>query len=61
MSIECGEIGYAADYSIPGDKNIFNFSKLPEIVGTGAEYSVSVEYCVSPGSGDVEVFLEIFK
>jgi hypothetical protein len=41
LAIESASIGYSADYSTAGDKNMFNFSKLPDIFGTGntAEYS----------------------
>ena len=35
LAIESVSIGYSADYSIAGDKNTFNFSKLPDIIGTG--------------------------
>ena len=35
LSIEAPSISYAAEYTIPGDKGTFNFSKLPEITGTG--------------------------
>ena len=42
-------------YFIPGDKNTFNFSKLPEIIGTGEKYTVKVEYLVVPMGSDQEV------
>ena len=35
LAIESPSIGYSTDYTIPGDKNTFNFSKLPDIIGTG--------------------------
>lgn len=35
LSIEAPSILYAAEYTVPGDKGTFNFSKLPEITGTG--------------------------
>ena len=35
LSIEASSISYTAEYSVPGDKGAFNFSKLPEITGTG--------------------------
>ena len=28
-------LGYTAEYTVTGDKNTFNFSKLPDVVGTG--------------------------
>ena len=35
LSIEAPSILYSAEYTVPGDKGTFNFSKLPEITGTG--------------------------
>ena len=35
LSIECPALSYSAEYTVPGDKGTFNFSKLPEITGTG--------------------------
>ena len=35
LTIEAASISYSAEYSVSGDKGTFNFSKLPEIVGTG--------------------------
>ena len=45
-----------AEYSTPGEKTTFNFSKLPEILGTGTVYSVRVEYIVTPTGSDQEVY-----
>ena len=36
LSIESFILGYAMEYSVAGDKNTFNFSKLPD-VGAGKE------------------------
>jgi len=55
LSIECLSISYSTEYSIPGDKTTFNFSKLPEIIGTGCCYTVRVEYIVTPVGSDQEV------
>ena len=35
LSIEAAAIQYSNEFTIPGDKGTFNFSKLPEITGTG--------------------------
>ena len=35
LTVEAATIAYAAEYTVAGDKGTFNFSKLPEIVGTG--------------------------
>ena len=40
-----------ADYSLPGDKNTFVFSKLPD----GEMFNINVEYCVVPFKSDEEV------
>ena len=61
LSIEAPAISYAAEYFVPGDKNTFNFSKLPEIVGTGERYTVKVEYLVVPVGSDQEVNSEPLK
>ena len=55
LAIECPAISYSADFSVPGDRNTFNFSKLPEIAGTGQTYEVKVEYMVTPAGDDEEV------
>eukprot|EP00092_Neocalanus_flemingeri_P032028 GFUD01034810.1.p1 GENE.GFUD01034810.1~~GFUD01034810.1.p1 ORF type:complete len:905 (+),score=215.05 GFUD01034810.1:108-2822(+) len=55
LSIEALAIAYSTDYTIPGDKHTFIFSKLPEIVGTGETYTVKVEYVVTPAGSDQEV------
>ena len=55
LSIEAPAIPYTAEYFLPGDKNTFNFSKLPEIIGTGEKYTVKVEYLVVPMGSDQEV------
>ena len=55
LSIECPPISYSADYTVGGDRNTFNFSKLPEISGTGQTYEVKVEYLVTPAGDDQEV------
>ena len=38
-------IEYSAQYSITGDKNTFNFSKLPDIIGSGEETTPSLNSC----------------
>ena len=35
LTIESPVLAYSAEYFIGGDRNAFNFSKLPEILGTG--------------------------
>ena len=35
LTIEAAPISYSAEYTVSGDKGTFNFSKLPEILGTG--------------------------
>ena len=35
LSIEAPSISYSAEYTTGGDKHTFNFSKLPDIIGTG--------------------------
>ena len=55
LSIECPAISYSADYSMGGDRGTFNFSKLPEITGTGETYEVKVVYIVTPAGDDEEV------
>ena len=43
MTIEAPALSYSAEYFVAGkDKNTFNFSKLPDIVGTGEKYGVQV-------------------
>ena len=37
LSIESFILGYAMEYSVAGDKNTYNFSKLPDVVGAGKE------------------------
>ena len=36
LNIESCELGYTAEYTVTADKNTFNFSKLPDVVGTGS-------------------------
>ena len=55
MTIEAPSIGYSNEYTTSGDKNTFNFSKLPDIVGTGEEYVIKIEYLVTPAGSDIEV------
>ena len=38
LSIEAPSIAYSSEYSTAGDKNTFNFSKLPDIIGTGNRF-----------------------
>ena len=35
LSIENSNLNYSAEYSVSGDKNTFNFSKLPDVAGAG--------------------------
>ena len=35
LSIENCILGFSSEYSVAGDKNTFNFSKLPDVVGSG--------------------------
>ena len=55
LAIECPAISYSADYTVGGDRNTFNFSKLPEISGTGQTYEVKVEYLLTPAGEEQEV------
>ena len=55
LSIESPAISYSADYTVGGDRNTFNFSKLPEISGSGQTYEVKVENLVTPAGDDQEV------
>ena len=59
LFIEAPAISYSTDYTIGGDKNTFNFSKLPDIIGTGETYKVKVEYIVTPTGSEQEVRLSI--
>ena len=59
LSIEAPAISYSTDYTIGGDKNTFNFSKLPDIIGTGETYTIKVEYIVTPTGSEQEVRLSI--
>ena len=43
--------GYWAEHSLAGDKTAFVFSKLQD----GETFTVSVEYCVTPGKAAREV------
>ncbi|XP_023337718.1 collagen alpha-1(XIV) chain isoform X2 [Eurytemora carolleeae] len=58
LTIQAPSIGYSNSYEVGGDKRTFNFSKLPEIVGTGETYNVCVTYCVQPTGSDHEVVSE---
>ena len=42
LTIEAAALSYSAEYFVAGDKTTFNFSKLPDIVGTGQKYGVQV-------------------
>ena len=55
LFIECPAISYSVDFTVGGDRNTFNFSKLPEMSGTGQTYEVKVEYIVTPAGDDKEV------
>ena len=35
LSIENSDLGYSSEYHSTGEKNTFNFSKLPDVVGSG--------------------------
>ena len=52
LVIESSATGYLAEYSLPGDKNTFVFSKLPD----GEQFDVKIEYIVIPYKSDSEVF-----
>ena len=54
LGIEAGELGYQAEYSVPATQTTFNFSKLPELAGAGAGYTVRVESCAVPVGGETE-------
>merc|ERR1719468_834212 len=55
LSINCDSINYSNMYEINGDRRTFNFSKLPDIVGTGELYTVRIIYVVQPLGSDKEV------
>ena len=55
LTIECPAINYSAEHTVAGDRNTFNFSKLPEISGTGQTYEVKVENLLTPAGDDQEV------
>ena len=42
LNIESFELGYTAEFSVTADKNTFNFSKLPDVVGTGSTFKYTV-------------------
>ena len=42
LAIDAPALSYTAEYFVAGDKTTFNFSKLPDIVGTGEKYGVQV-------------------
>ena len=55
LAIESAAINYSAEYYVGGDRNAFNFSKLPDIIGTGlyyynARHNISNEYVVQENS-----------
>ncbi|XP_023334449.1 uncharacterized protein LOC111705966 isoform X2 [Eurytemora carolleeae] len=55
LSIQCTEIGYSSEHEVNGDKRTFNFSKLPDIIGTGECYKVCISYIVNPPGSSLEV------
>lgn len=55
LAIESPGISYSAEYNIGGDRTTFNFSKLPDIIGTGETYDIKVECIVIPAGDDEEV------
>ncbi|XP_023343416.1 uncharacterized protein LOC111712896 [Eurytemora carolleeae] len=55
LSIQAPAIGYSNSYEIGGDRHMFNFSKFPEIIGTGEAYTVKVSFVVQPTGSDIEV------
>ncbi|XP_023323607.1 uncharacterized protein LOC111697737 isoform X2 [Eurytemora carolleeae] len=55
LNIQCTEIGYSNTFEVNGDKRTFNFSKLPDVTGTGECYSVNISYIVHPPGSDSEV------
>ena len=57
LSIESENIGYSAEYFLPGDKSTFVFSKLSD----GEHFDVKVEYCVTPCKSDTEVICSIYN
>ena len=40
LTLECGELGLLSEHSVTGDKNTFNFSKLPDVVGSGGYFTI---------------------
>ena len=55
LSITATELNFAADHSVPGDRTTFQFSKLPEVLGTGIGYCVKVESVATPVGAETEV------
>jgi len=50
LSIDASATGYFAEYSLPGDRNTFVFSKLQD----GETFNVKVEYIVVPYKSETE-------
>jgi len=55
LSINNENINYTNTYEINGDRRLFNFSKLPDILGTGEIYSIRIVYVVQPLGSEKEV------
>ena len=51
LSIDAPATGYIAEYSLPGEKNTFVFSKLQD----GEMFNIKVEYIVVPYKSEMEV------
>ena len=47
ISIRAPQIDYSATAEVPSDRNMFNFSKLPDVAGSGQKYSLQVVYSYS--------------
>ena len=51
LSIDASATGYFAEYSLPGDRNTFVFSKLQD----GETFNIKIEYIVVPYKSETEV------
>ena len=55
LSLESPDIGYKEEFSHPGDKTTYTFSKLQD----GETYTVRIEYVVTPYKSEYEVNIQV--
>ena len=48
LTLECGALGLLTEHSVTGDKNTFNCSKLPDVVGSGGYFRYLVLHFKQP-------------